>query len=138
MRRSQRPDSQEASGGAAAYFYVGNSATVYQSAELLTHGCQCSLFHTFLDGILNPVVRDFQHFADILCHRAGTALAEMNLNQRGAPFRFQYAIDQIQCDLGWIGTQLGTVISPAFLNALKMLRITTRSLPVLLCSLLPA
>lgn len=38
----------------------------------------------------------------------------MNLNQRGAPFRFQYAIDQIQCDLGWIDTQLGTVISPAF------------------------
>ena len=52
--------------------------------------------------------------------------------------RFQYAIDQIQCDLGWIDTQLGTAISPAFFNALKMLRITTRSLPVLLCSLLPA
>ena len=81
---------------------------VYQSAELLNHGFQCRLFHRFLDSILNLVVWSFQHFADILCHRAGAALAGMNPNQRGNSFGLQRGIDLVQRDLRWIGTQLGT------------------------------
>lgn len=80
----------------------------YQFAEFLNHGFQCSLFHRFLDGILNPMVWGFQHFADILCHRAGATLTGMNPNQRGDPFGFQCGIDPVQRDLGRIGTQLGT------------------------------
>lgn len=78
----------------------------YQSVEILNHGLQCSLFHRFLDGILDLVVWAFQHFADILCHRAGAAFTGMNPNQGGNSFGLQRGIDLIQRDLRWIGAQL--------------------------------
>ena len=80
----------------------------YQSSEFLNHGFQCGLFHGFPDGILNLVVWSFQHFADILCHRAGAVFAGMNPDQRGDPFGLQGAVYLVQRDLRRIGAQLGS------------------------------
>ena len=78
-----------------------------QSMKLLNHGRQGRLFHGLLNSILDLMVWAFQHFADILCHRALTALTGMNSNQGGDPFGLQSGIDLVERDLGRIGAQLG-------------------------------
>ena len=61
-------------------FFLG-----HQPMEFLDHGLQRNCFHCFLDRILDPVIRSFQHFVDILCHGAPAAFTGMNSDEGGNP-----------------------------------------------------
>lgn len=67
---------------------------------------QGGVFHGGLDGFFDLVVRLLQHLMDVLCHRAGAALARVNDDQRRQPFWLQSAVNLVKGDLRGIDTEL--------------------------------